>query len=313
MYSSVDDIEEEKAEATTRGAGRLKIVAGLLLGVAVLAFVAIFSTSEKQAPDPGAIVQTEQYAIYTKALGAPHPALRRARLLDFVQNYPDHDRKDAAEAQLTIIQQADDRDWLSLQEIIFDPAQSRPAKLAALDLYEEMWGSVLLGSRETEVLELRDRLQEADVSTTEPEKTGEDFTPPPDKFDESIDGTSLAGAIVVAERTYMPPAPVIRTPPSAGPRRVIVKPEIRKDRKPRYPSRAQRRGIEAEVVLALNIDDKGEVQMTEVVSVSARKYRKDFVKAAERAALRTKYYPRTIDGKPVATSGFFRKYIFRLN
>ncbi len=313
MYQSVEEHDEEKPGEVTKETSRLKIIAGILIGVAILAAVAMFAAPEKPAEDPSELASLEQYAIYTKALGEPDPALRRARLLDFINNYPNHGRRQAAEAQLTIIQQADDQDWLSLQEIIFEPSQSRPAKLAALDLYEEMWGSVLLGGRETEVFELRQQLEnETDVQGLN-ESTGEDFTPQPDKFDASIDGTKLAGDVMVAEPSYRQPRPSL-PPRSANPAIVNIKPPtLRKDRKPRYPSKAERRGIQAEVVLSLNIDDEGEVQMTEVISVSASRYRKDFIRAAERAALRTKYNPRTINGKPVATSGFLRKYVFRID
>jgi len=312
MYQSVDENEDGETGKAAKETGRLKIIAALLVGMAILALVAIFSSSEKTVADPAIEADSEQYAIYTKALGEPHPALRRARLLDFVQNYPEHERKASAQAQLAVIQQADNKDWLSLQGIIFDPSQSQPAKLAALDLYEEMWGSVLLGSRESEVTELRDRLSQDPEQVEKTAENQEDFTPAPDKFDESIDGTQLAGGVVVVERTYIPPTTTVRPPVNVQPRSVIVKPKVRKDRRPKYPSKALRRGVEAEVILALSIDDEGEVQMTEVVSVRASKYRKDFIKASERAAMRTKYHPQTVDGKPVAVSGFFRKYVFEI-
>lgn len=317
MYQSVDEHEEAETGEVTKETSRLKIIASILIGVAILAAVAIFSSSEKPRIDPAIQASAEQYAIYTKALGEPHPALRRARLLDFIKNYPDHDRIMAAEAQLSVIQNADDRDWLSVQEIIFEPTQSRPAKLAALDLYEEMWGSVLLGSREKDVLELRATLENVpeiqNLNDNNNANSGEDFTPKPDKFDESIDGTKLAGDVMITEPSYTRPRPVIRNRPVNASVVDIKPPTLRKDRKPRYPSRAERRGVQAEVVLALNIDDKGEVQMTEVISVSASKYRKDFIRAAERAALRTRYNPRTINGRPVATSGFLRKYVFQMD
>lgn len=312
MYQSVDDIEENDGKSAGKEVGRLKLIAALLVGLAILAAVAIFSSGQKPDIDPQKIASAEQYEIYFKALGEPKPALRRARLLDFIQNYPDHERGRAAQAQLDVIQQADDLDWFSLQEIIFDPGQSKPAKLAALDLYEDMWGSMLLGGREDEVAELREQFE----TTTEPEsETPEnpiDFTPEPDQFSEEISGTKLAGEVVVVERTYIPPAPISRPAPQPRAQTKIVKPKVRKERRPRYPKRALRRNIEAEVVLALNIDEKGEVQMTEVVSVRASKYRKDFIKAAERAALRSKYFPQTLNGRPVATSGYLRKFVFEI-
>ncbi len=314
MYQSIDDIEDEGGADIQESVGRSKLFIGLLIGLAILIVVGMFSNNRKSVIDPDVTAAAEQYDVYVRALAEPHPALRRARLLDFVQTYPDHDRRNAAQAQLDVIQQADDQDWLSLQEIIFDPTQNAPVKLAALDLYEEMWGSVLLGGREEEVVELREGLTSQPENIAAIEEEPQDFSPKPDKFDDRIDNTQLAGGIVVAERSYIPPSPTVRTlPPTTTREVVITKPKIRKDRKPRYPSRALRRGVEAEVVLSLNIDHKGEVQMTEVVSVrTARKYRKDFIKAAERAALRTKYYPKLVDDRPVAASGILKKYIFNI-
>ena len=312
MYQSVDDNEEIEEKNASKDVGRLKLLAALIVGVAVLAAVAVFSSSNTIVNDVETIATAEQYDIYFKALGEPEPALRRARLLDFVQNYPDHDRRKAAEAQLSVIQQADDMDWFSLNEIIFDPGQSKPAKLAAIDLYEDMWGATLLGGREDEVMSLREQLTTENDPAKDPSEKDIDFTPKPDKFGEDISGTELAGDVVVFERTYVPPAPVIRNT-VATPRNVqITKPKIRKDRRPKYPRKALRRNIEAEVVLALSVDDKGEVQMTEVVSVRAQRYRKDFIKAAERAALRTKYFPKKVDGKPVPATGVLKKYVFKI-
>jgi len=65
-------------------------------------------------------------------------------------------------------------------------------------------------------------------------------------------------------------------------------------------------------VLRLNIDERGRVAMTELVSAKAERYRKEFVKASERAALRSRYFPKTVDGKPVSVSGITKKYVYRL-
>lgn len=93
----------------------------------------------------------------------------------------------------------------------------------------------------------------------------------------------------------------------------IVEPKVRYKKSPTYPRKARRRRIEADVVLELAIDDGGRVRQARVVSVRANRYSSDFVKAATRAARRTRFYPQTIGGRPVAMSGYVQKYAFRNN
>ena len=71
-----------------------------------------------------------------------------------------------------------------------------------------------------------------------------------------------------------------------------------------------RRKVDAVVTLKLNIDEKGKVAMTELVNVNAARYKKDFVKAAERAAMRTRFHPKTVDGTPQAAIGIVKRYRF---
>jgi len=310
MYQDVDAIEETGSEIESRrGVTRLKISVIILLGVALLLGAILFSGDSKPSPIANENIEAEQYADYTKALSERDPALRRARLVDFISNSPEHDRVPAAKAQLDVINAADDADWASLTEVIYNPANSRPVKLAAIDLYEDLWGSHLLGSREADIADLRNRIDEKEEPETTENAAKIDFTPGKDKFDQSIDSTKMAGGIIVPERSYIPPTasvevirPAVRT----------QEPRIKDNVKARYPSRALRRGIEADIVLALNIDDNGEVQLTEVISVIAPRYKKDFIKAAERAALRTKFHPATMNGAPVAAMGIQKTYKFRI-
>ena len=76
------------------------------------------------------------------------------------------------------------------------------------------------------------------------------------------------------------------------------------------PRKARRKGIEAVVILSLFIDERGNVARTEVVSVDAKKYRKSFARASKKAAMRSKFYPKTVGGKSVATSNYLRQYTF---
>ena len=109
-------------------------------------------------------------------------------------------------------------------------------------------------------------------------------------------------------RPYTPPPP-----PRAPTASTIIEPKITKNRRPRYPKRARKRGISAVVELSLSIDDKGEVRMAEVLNVEAERYKKDFITASERAAMRTRYSPKTVNGKAVPTSGIIKRYVFQMN
>lgn len=316
MYDEVDEIEGDIDASPTapKIPTGLKLVGLGVIGAALLTSLVVFTNQDPEIEPDEVESNSEIYAVYTKALSEPQPALRRARLLDFVENYSEHDRVGAAKAQLSVIQNADDQAWLSVQEIIYDPRQIYPAKLAAIGLYEDIWNPVLLGGREDEVKTLKSRLESGEpiIEVTETPDDTEDFTPPPDTFDASIDGTQLAGGITVTRPVALPPPPPVRQIPTPRQTAVIEPAKIRKDRRPSYPSRAARRGIEAEIVLVLSIDEDGEVQTTEVISAQARRYRKDFIRAAERAALRTRYHPKTVNGRPVPSTGIIKKYLFHM-
>ena len=71
-----------------------------------------------------------------------------------------------------------------------------------------------------------------------------------------------------------------------------------------------RRKVKAIVTLKLNIDEKGKVAMTELVNVQTSRYAKDFVKAAERAAMSTRFHPKTVNGVPRAATGIVKRYRF---
>jgi len=312
MYQSVDDVLDEQSQKPHFGANRLKIIASIVGGFILLSAVAFFSSQTQIEDNTSEQEFLEQRAVYLTALQERSPPLRRARLIDFVETYPENERVAAAKAQLAVLQSEDDKDWLALQNVIYDTRQSRPIKLAAIELYESLWGSNLLGSRDTEIQSFRTRLMEDPVEIDpDSESAMPDFTPEPDEFDASINDNVLAGDIENSKNRYIPPSSLLGstyTPPGA----IVVEPSVRKNVNPRYPSRAQKRGVEALVTLALTIDSEGEVVQTELVSIEARRYRRDFIRAAEGAALRTKFNPRTVNDRPVATTGFVRTYSFSM-
>ena len=314
MYQEIDDIEDLQSDKPTKtGLNRLKVFTLILIGIGVLIFATIATGPEIDSPDPGP-TEDDIYAVYTKALIEPQPALRRARLIDFIETFPDHDRIQAAKVQLSVINEADDKDWASLTEVVYDPANSVPVKLAAIELYDELWGSHLLGSREADLARLRDTVQESfdEAPSSDNEEGQLNFEPEPDQFDPSIDDAEMAGGISTRSSPYYIQPSNSSSMGSSTSSGKVVKPRIRKNVQPRYPSRALRNELSAIVVLALNLDRDGDVETTEVLSVKAVRYHRDFIKAAERAALRTKYYPKTVDGKPVPTV-VTKRYVFRLD
>ena len=93
----------------------------------------------------------------------------------------------------------------------------------------------------------------------------------------------------------------------------IIAARVSRNATPRYPRRAQRPGIEAVVTVSLTIDPDGRVSTVDIVDVEADRYADDFVKEAERAALRTRFDPRTVGGVPVETVGVEKRYRFELD
>ncbi len=318
MYQSVDDIEEQDEERSGKTVNRLKVLTMILLGLTLLGAIAIWSSENRRV-----VVESDDDAkavlkLYGKALTETSPALRRARLIDFINTYPDHDRIPAAKAQLEVINSAEAKDWAALTQVVYNTSTSEPVKLAALGLYEDIWGTQLLGGREADMEAVKLALgQEIPVKTDDDEEDSEiiepqDFTPPPDQFDDAVSDTEMAGGIVIVENAYIPPSIPVETLPGT-PNARIKGPTIRKNVKPRYPKRALRKDIEGIVVLSLNIDEDGEVRMAELVSARALKYRKDFVKAAERAAMRTKFHPKTVNGEAVPAMGVTKRYVFKID
>ena len=321
MYQSVEDdgLEGEFGKPVETNPHRIKIAFVIVLGLALLALAALMSAT---GPDhgPGDLLdKAAARADYLAAIEAPTPALRRARLTDLMSTYPKHEQILAARAQLQVLDEKEAADWAEATNIFYDPESDVVQKIIALDQYERVWGANLTGGREAELsamrIEIDNVISGAPVEDTKPEETEvPDFTPD-DKsvFSNSISGDTMAGGSDSRPRgTYIPPSRVDRRPFSRSQSR-IEEPRVRRNVTPRYPSKALRRNVEAVVTLSLYIDDDGDVEMTELVSVSAPRYRRDFIRAAERAALRTRFYPKRIDGRPVPASGVMKRYIFQLD
>ncbi|MGB3457045.1 MAG: energy transducer TonB, partial [Litorimonas sp.] len=200
----------------------------------------------------------------------------------------------------------------------YDPRIDRDTRLAAVEAYQAQWGRYL-GARDAEVEALREDIRTAPMSGETPDRT---LPRDPDAY-RGVPDDRLAGGPYGTRfepRVIFRPSrtePGWQDPNWQGPGRPSVggetsAPRVRRERSPRYPSRAMRRGAEAVVTLALTIDENGRVAETELIDVEADAYASDFVRAAERAALRTRFHPRTIDGMAVEARGIRKRYRFEL-
>jgi protein TonB len=309
MYQSVDDIPLENDDETAQTSGRLWPLAVVVAGTAAIIALA-FWFRPGTTLEPGDPLQAEPQAraAYLQAIGETDPALRRARLRDFLNQNPENPRAPAAQAQLYVLDDAESRAWQATVSSAYDPGLTQDEKLAALDRFQQTWGR-FLGGRDAEIKALRTEVETAPEDAVKPDRSLPDG---PSPFPSNVPDTQLAGG---PRPVFSPPPIIVRPTPTPAPRPVqpvaeIVPARERRSVKPRYPRNAERRGVEAVVTLSLNIDERGRVAMTEVVSVEAERYERDFIRAAERAAMRTRFYPKTVDGKPVAASGVRKRYRF---
>lgn len=305
MYQSIDDPQEE-LDALERGDKRVVIflLAGLCLAL-VFGIIYWTSTGSKIDTPDDSLIRAEQVT-YRKAISEATAPMRRARLQDFITTYPESQYMRSVEAQLDVINSHESKAWIALTDIVYSLKTSREDKVAALDGFETQWGGSLLGGRDTEIQDLRAEIMETTEAPKTPSRKMTDLKSPIPK---TVPDTLLAGGPRIA------PPPIIQpSQPQPKPEKIvelkIVEPVAIRDRIPKYPSRALRRRIGAVVKLKLNIDEDGRVAMTELVSVEAERYEKNFIKAAERAAMRTRFHPKTADGRPQAAIGVPKTYVF---
>jgi TonB family protein len=306
MYQVIDDPEEEEFAGRSGGSILPFIIGAILAGIV---FFFVWLASPGQSISTGESVETPaSRAAYLTALGETTPALRRARLLDYQRVYPDTDRKDAIQDQLDVINTAELRAWETVTRAVYDVRSESEEKIDALLTYEANWNGSLLGGRGEELDTLRGAMNEAEASAPLPDRSLEAGESP---ISDSIPSDILAGAPPQMAETF----PIFTPPPvdeaDTGPKSIVVEAKVRRKVDPNYPRAALRRKVGAIVTLAIDINEKGRVSSTELVEVETNRYEKEFIRAAERAAMRTRFHPKTIDGDPVPAIGVRKRYIFQ--
>ena len=319
MYQSIDDdIDKTDAHMQSVNSLRAKLIDYRIwifasLAIFVILLIISLSQADRSQNQPSEQAQNiEAYLTYRKALGETDIAMRRARLKDFIRVHPTHSRFEAAQLQVSIINLRDNQDWNELTDLVYNPRIKRATKLKAIDSYNEKWRGSLLGGRNEEITRLKtETLGMADKSPLPNRRLDTSASSIPQNIkDDSFLGAPHREVVTIEQPRPQAPQSVAITPKDSA---KIVMPRVRRNATPKYPRKAYKRNIDAVVTLKLNIDAKGKVKMTELVSVEAKRYEKSFIRAAERAAMRTRYHPKTIDGKAVPTSGFIRRYRFSSN
>ena len=298
----LDDIQEPETAVEDTSAAPKRFLLMPFIGLFFLLFAFFMIASNTGSRGANANIGPTQAALSYQSLSdETHTGLRLARLDDFLAQYSDSAYSLSARSRRDALKVHEEKAWADLTDAFYDTEADEEIKTAAVKTYTDKWTPL----HRPEQLKALDQVLPNDaVPNFNPNNRKSRFASGGnDKF--------LEGGPVVRIPTRRP---VVTRPPEIEriARSRVVEPRIRgKARRPSYPSRAKRRRIEADVVLELDIDDKGRVRQTRVVSVSADRYAKDFVRAAERAARRTRFYPQTVAGKPVPMSGHLQKYAFR--
>lgn len=321
MYQSIDS-DNSGEDAPNPSDAKVWLVSSLMAGSALLLILGwLYSSS--LGPHVGQVdpigPEPEARVTYLRALAETDPALRRARLTDFITQFPENPRLGAVRSQLDVLDSVADRDWQATLTTAYDPRVEIEARRAAVSAYQTKWGRYL-GARDTDIQTLLAEIETLPTVDTLPDRT---LPRDPEAY-RGIPNDRLAG-----DRFGRQPRVIFRTSrdtrdsavwgePSSDERSAttsneVIGPSVRRGATPRYPRRAQRRGVEAIVVLSLSIDASGRVSTTELVDIETDRYSDDFIKEAERAALRTRFNPRTVDGVPVKADGIQKRYRFELD
>ncbi len=247
---------------------------------------------------------------YLEILGETHTGLRLARLKDFIAHTPSNIDTARAISRRDILGQYEQNAWARLTNVLYNLDKTRTDKTRALANYKTNWG---VWNRQ---LALPGLLRAAGFSDTskietppnnQADKDGHilpDYTPNQSmsKFARTSQNIALAGdpSVRTAIRPTLLPTTSIQNRPV----------RVKFAKRPRYPSRAFRKGISGQVTLALDINERGHVVRTTVISAHAPRYKDRFIRAARRAAMASKFHPETVAGRKVATSRYMRKYRF---
>ncbi|MCF6220822.1 MAG: TonB family protein [Robiginitomaculum sp.] len=279
-------------------AGAKSTLVFAVLATVVLIAVAPFFMDRDNPQDMVIKLETPRQA-YLKIIGETHTGIRLARLNDFAVNIAFNENTKAARVRRDALSANEQIAWAKLTDALYNLDKSATDKSNAFAAYKDRWG---VWTRQDETPKLLEQ-----TSTIPGVSAQMKYAPNARKSKFATDNTEamLAGATSAMDAL----TPIISEHMETKTYET-VEPRIKYAKRPRYPRRARRKGIEAVITLSLDIDERGNVARTHVVSINAPRYKDKFIRAARRAAMASKFHPKTITGKPVASRGYLRKYSF---
>jgi|GEM_PF-1631075 len=316
----IDRKDDAPAAAKTGDGSRTRhsFTLSLVLTIALAGF-AFYHLLGRTTDDAGSRLNIDirpAEAVYTEAASTQTPTLRLRALRNFSAAYPDSPQAQTAAAQIKALEADEHNAWTAVTEIYYDVTKSASTKRETLDAFKVEWDG---GNYAEEILIMEGQLEEAAPKNR---KLNEDTGRPPGLAGSdislpnkasrgvqsaAISDDALAGDLPMA-KTF--PVPMAETIPAV--KETVIAASVLRDSKPRYPSRAQRRGEEGDVTISMDIGIDGKVIDARVVKAASGKYSADFGRAAMRAAERTRFNPKTVNGEPAPENGYTRIYRFRL-
>lgn len=281
--------------------GRVFMLFGLLILAVTVLLWAYFLSPRTASKHTSSKVQT-LHAEYQIILTETHTGARLARLKDYISQHPNSPYIRAARVQYLALSAHETAAWAQLSNTRYDLRATKNDKASAKNAYLYYWGTF---TRSEQIEALSPDTQAKNMDDNADEYAYKRSKSP---FSKGSHADILAGAPPKYIATIPAIVKQVQAPRSTT-RTTKVRP--RKAATPIYPRRAKRRNIDGVVVLRLFIDDKGRVHKSVVVRAEAARYKNDFIRAARRAARRSRFHPKTINGKPVPSQGYQRVYTFQ--
>ena len=316
MYQKIDSLSEAKGPDMPVNTDAVPHIRPRLVALFIFVGVIITLIIGFYYKSPSDIIRDEVSVdggktTYHLAIGETDPALRRARLIDFIKVYEGSARRGAAVAQLKALNAAEHMDWIALTELFYDTQISQDDKRLAIEKYAKLWRSDFIGGREGRLEEFYQILDYPERLATLPPKNKNHLASTRGANTGHNHGVVLVGAAPIYRPRPARSTPVIGVAPKPLPLN-ITPARFTNVIKPKYPNRALERGIEADIVLRITVNKKGKVVNTELISAAADRYQKSFVSAAKRAARRSRYTPEKIGNTVSPLSHVNKTYRFRL-
>jgi len=311
MYQTIDEINPDSEATPPPQTARYFISLIVLIGFGIMLGAAIWAYNQDNSITPHPSQQSEAIDGFRRIQAEPRRAIRRARLIDYINAHPQSPVLSSAKQQLRVMNDYEAEDWARLSDIMFDDTLTALDQQFALERYIALWGEGLVGSRDSDISAFKSSLETALDSQNGNAPPSRRFIPEKSPISDNITTSQMVGGRIIRKARPNYPAPPPPPKISQTSRNEQITPaRIRTPRAPEYPRRAFRRGIAAVVELSLNVDERGRVGLIEVVSIDAPRYANDFERAARRAAKRTRFHPRTVNGVPAPARDIRKKYVF---